>query len=287
MNDNYNDMLQYFSPQYGHETKDLLNAMLAHEEKVALINPFIYEEANKVLNPNPEPNLGPFIGSLDKDQKPYILQGLLSHYFLDRSSCLAPLSLPLAPKDKVLDMCGAPGGKLLYLLSKNQDAHFVANDISKERLRRLRTVLDLYVPQAYQQQHISITNKDATYFGLKEPQCFDKVLLDAPCGSEAHVLKTKRPFRPQKSLPFRQYSLLCSALLAAKEGGYVVYATCSINKDENEGVIKKLLKKKSKTCSLVPYEHPLGEKGDYGLSVLPHLHGAGPAFISLIQKISA
>ncbi|HXW60797.1 MAG TPA: RsmB/NOP family class I SAM-dependent RNA methyltransferase [Myxococcota bacterium] len=268
-------------------TEALFEAMLAEDKKVALINPFLDEERLLPIYAlaKKEPELGPYIATLPKDLKPELIDGLLSHYFLDRSSCLAPMLLPLAKGFRVLDMCAAPGGKLLYLLSKKIDkVFFVANDISKIRARRLRLVLNDYVPKAFLEANIALSNRDALYFGLKVAHSFDAILLDAPCSSEAHVLKSNRPFVPQKSLPRRQYALLSAAMLAAKTGAYIMYATCSINKDENEGVIKRLLNKKKGACSLAPTTSPVGTSGEFGTTILPHLHGAGPAFFSLIRR---
>jgi 5-methylcytosine rRNA methyltransferase NSUN4 len=251
--------------------------MLNRDDKVALINPFISNEP------------GPLVKELAKENKPALINDLLSHYFLDASSCLAPKLLPIAPNSHVLDMCSAPGGKLLYLISRSiANCHFVANDISKARLLRLRKMINSYVPLSFQRYYIQFINHDANYFGQKCANIFDAILLDAPCSSEAHVLKDlklrKNFTGPQKSLPKRQYSLLCSALLALKKGGYVMYATCSINPKENQGVIERLLKKKGEQCVVVPLTSPLGLRDQYGLSVLPHLHKAGPAFLSLIKK---
>lgn len=284
------DMLEHYRAQYGDECEALFQAMLECDAKVALINPFITKESQEKLFSlgSREPNLGPFIITLPKDLKPFMIDGLLSHYFLDKSSCLAPLLLPVKEGQRVLDMCSAPGGKLLFMLSRLvPSVSFVANDISKARLTRLRQVIGSYVPKTFQDSYIKITNRDASFFGLKQKESFDAVLLDAPCGSEAHILRNPTllaRFRPQKSLAKRQYALLCAALLAVKKGGYIMYATCSINKNENEGVIQRLINKKGDQVSMVALKSPLGDSHEFGISVLPHRHGAGPAFISLLRK---
>jgi 16S rRNA C967 or C1407 C5-methylase (RsmB/RsmF family) len=73
--------------------------------------------------------------------------------------------------------------------------------------------------------------------------------------------------------------------LATKKGGHIMYATCSINKNENEEIIKKLIKKKGDHVEVVPLQSPLGENTPWGVSVLPHQHQAGPAFFSLLRKL--
>ncbi len=233
---------------------------------------------------------GQQFATLPTDLAPTLSEGLLTHYFLDRSSIFAPLLLPLAPHARVLDMCAAPGGKLLVMLSRQvADVQFLANDLSPARAERLRRVIKEYVPEDFAKRYLRITNRDAVSFALKEPASFDAVLLDAPCSSEAHVARNIQLLKKftglRKWLPQRQYSLLSAALLAAKPGGYVMYATCTINKLENDEVIKKAVARKKIPCEIVPLTPPLGQTSEYGVTILPHLHGAGPAFYSLLKRL--
>ena len=278
-------MTACFLGQYQSETEELIKALAKPAQKVGLINPFLASE--KLLFLSQQPLFAP--NAYFIDEEPQQIDGLLSHYFLDKSSLFAPQILPLKNGMRVLDMCSAPGGKLLVLLSRMLDLEITANDVSKDRAFRLKTVLNKYVPASVL-KNIRLTIKDGNYFGLKEPGTFDAVLLDAPCSGEAHIVADEKLLKkyqgPAKSLPYRQYSLLASAFLALKPGGHVVYATCSINKNENDGVIKKLLLKKKTSCALIDFSLPFGEKGEMGVTILPHLHQAGPAFLSLIKKLS-
>jgi 16S rRNA C967 or C1407 C5-methylase (RsmB/RsmF family) len=280
--------IETYRPQYGEETEQLIEALINHDDKVALINPYIEEKfLEKWLSFPSETILGQRITHLPKSARPESINGMMSHYFLDRSSLLAPLLLPLAPAMKVLDMCSAPGGKLLVMIYRNiKNLSFVANDLSAARGNRLRKVVLDYVPHDLTP---SFAAKDASLIGLKQAAHYDAVLLDAPCSSEAHVLKDPllmSQFKGlRKTLTHRQYSLLCSAVLATKKGGTIMYATCSINKNENEEIIKKLIKKKGDQVEIVPLDSPLGQSSPWGVSVLPHLHQAGPAFFSLLKKL--
>lgn len=281
-------MIASFRAQYGDSTEELIEALKKPNPKVALVNPFIdSEKLAELLKKAQADPFCPSIYSL-KDIDPYAIDGLLSHYYLDRSSIFAPLVLPLLSGMRVLDMCSAPGGKLLGILSRKLDLEIVANDVSSDRSFRLKTVLKNYLPQKVYSA-IKLSIKDGNFFGLREPGSYDAVLLDAPCSGEAHVLADEKLLKkykgPSKRLPYRQYSLLASAYLALKPGGHVVYATCSINKNENEEVVKKLLNKKKGQCVLVDFSLPVGEKGEMGYTILPHKHQAGPAFLSLIKKL--
>ncbi len=253
-------MADCYRVQYGEECDALFAAMLKEREKVALKNPFA-------------------------DHHPH----LKFEYFLDESSLIAPTSLPIPANGRVLDMCSAPGGKLLAMVFRQIiNVDYVACDISSARCERLRTVLKSYLPEAFIGQHLTIKNADACQVALKNPASFDAVLLDAPCSSEAHVINNDKLLKKfsglRKSLPIRQYALLAAGLLALKPGGFLVYATCSINQNENQGVIQKLIKKKGDQFSVERLEHVCALHDEFGLTVLPHLHKAGPAFISLLRK---
>lgn len=283
---NKEQFIKAYESQYGPETASLIQALLSYDEKIALINPFIEEQSVQAYLKTP---LIDFMGQkiCQSSLKPERISGLLSHYFLDRSSLLAPLLLPLRPGMKILDMCSAPGGKLLAMIFRGiSDLSFVANDLSAARSNRLKKVILDYVPQ-----HIPINfaAKDGSLIGLKQPGLYDAVLLDAPCSSEAHVIKDPgllAKFKGlRKTLPHRQYALLCSAIMATKKGGHIMYATCSINQNENEDIIARILKKKSDHVKVLPLNAPLGRITPWGVSILPHEHQAGPAFLSLLEKI--
>lgn len=277
-------MITAYSSQYGDETEALILSLKEHHEKVALINPF--SDFSKAF---PESSYETFLGSKigHTQEKPVLMNGVLSHYFLDRSSLLAPLLLPIQDHMKVLDMCAAPGGKLLAMAFRQlKNTQFVANELSLPRKNRLHDVVKSYLSPI--EDLIRFAAKDASLIGLKQPEIYDAVLLDAPCSSEAHVIKDNSLLQKfsgiRKSLPGRQYAMLCSAVMATKKGGYIMYATCSINKNENEEIIKKLLKKKGGIINVVPLSPPFGDVSPFGVSILPHRHQAGPAFLSLLEK---
>jgi len=284
-------MAECYRPQFGEETDDLFAALLRPQSKVALINPFL--PLDKVLDligcAEQKPIVAPHIYRIPKLCKPQVIDGILSHYFLDLASVFSALLLPIGAQANVLDMCAAPGGKLLVMISRLiSNVIFNANDSSSTRCFRLKRVLEQFVP-ANHLSMVKLSTKDAIYFGLRKPASFDAVLLDAPCSSEAHVVQNTQlltAFRGlKKSLPLRQYALLSAALLALKPAGHVMYATCSINKYENDDVIRKIVHKKGNLIELVSLAAPIGMKTDFGITVLPHLHGAGPAFFSLLKKL--
>ncbi|WP_253716007.1 RsmB/NOP family class I SAM-dependent RNA methyltransferase [Bdellovibrio bacteriovorus] len=216
---------------------------------------------------------------------------LLDVYVMDPASVMVARALDVQPGDRILDMCAAPGGKSLVMIEAlREDGEIFCNDLSPERRERLKKVIQQYVPRNIRDR-VWVTGKDGVQFGLKEPGSFDRVLLDAPCSGERHILENttaQEEWSPRRTehLASRQYSLLAGALLATKVGGRIVYSTCSISPAENDDVIRKLLKKKKSAVRLL--EAPLGvggERTEFGVAYMPDTCGFGPLYFSVIEKV--
>ena len=169
-------------------------------------------------------------------------------YYLDQASIYAAQALPPIDEGSYLDMCAAPGGKTLVLASgMGQGAQIQANELSRARRARLLTVLDEHLPPDIRTR-IEVTGYDAATLPRYRQAYYDRILLDAPCSSERHVLTDEKylacwtPARI-KMLAQRQWALLSAAFLLLKPGGFLVYATCALADAENDGVVQKLLKK--------------------------------------------
>ena len=169
-------------------------------------------------------------------------------YYLDQASIYAAQALPPIDEGCYLDMCAAPGGKTLVLASgMGQGAQIQANELSRARRARLLTVLNEHLPPDISAR-IEVTGYDAATLPRYRQAYYDRILLDAPCSSERHVITDAKylacwtPARI-KILAQRQWALLSAAFLLLKPGGFLVYATCALADAENDGVVQKLLKK--------------------------------------------
>lgn len=221
---------------------------------------------------------------------------LLKTYYLDAGSVRAAQALPLDGADSIADFCAAPGGKSLVIASEmDGDARLVSNERSRDRKNRLQKVLDEHLPSQIRNR-VTVSGFDASCWCNYEREAYDRILLDAPCSSERHVLADSKylalwtPARV-RNLAVAQWALLSSAFLVLKKNGYMIYSTCALSYAENDGVIHKLVKKYSNAeiidlperdeCGLCD-----GEKTEFGIHVLPDRQsGAGPLFFSLIHKI--
>ena len=173
-------------------------------------------------------------------------------YIQNLSSMLPSLILDPRPGEKILDMAAAPGSKTTHIATLMQNTgEIVANDISRQRLYRLKDNL--------RSQDVSIAkliNFPGQMLWKRFPHYFDKVLVDAPCSMEGLIRTTNEKSytdwstKKIKMLSELQKHLLRSAVVTAKPGGLILYSTCTLSPEENEGVIDWLLKKDGSTVKL-------------------------------------
>ena len=215
-------------------------------------------------------------------------EGLLKPYYLDWASLLAAESLCAGPGESVLDMCAAPGGKTLIIaLALQGSGRLVANDRSASRRNRLKRVLSEHLPENLLSP-VEVTSHDATRWGLYEQDSYDRILLDAPCSSERHLVNSETHlsrWSPARSryLANQAYAMLSAAYAAAKPGGLIVYSTCALSPLENDGVAQKLCAKRKITLVRLEVRH--GEQTEFGVQIMPDRHnGGGPMYIFRFQK---
>ena len=165
------------------------------------------------------------------------------YYIQNLSSILATLVLDPKEKETILDMCAAPGSKTTHIADVTRNkATVIANDIDMGRISDLQSVVDQFGAK------VKVTLSDGKEFGKNYPVYFDKVLLDAPCSGEGLIyFKNGDPLRfwsmdKVKRSMFEQKELIESAFKSLKHGKYMVYSTCTLEPEENEGVLTHLLK---------------------------------------------
>lgn len=217
---------------------------------------------------------------------PYYHAGL---YYLQEPSAMTPASLlPIAPGDKVLDLCAAPGGKSTELgVRLMRTGLLAANDISNSRAKALLKNLELWgIP------NICVTSEEPRRLADLYGVYFDKILIDAPCSGEGmfrkdpDMLKSYAEHGPEYFAEI-QKEIVTQAARMLKPGGMLLYSTCTFSVCENEAVIRYLLTVRE-DMELV--ELPLfdGAADGYGLHgcirMYPHrLKGEGH-FMALLRK---
>lgn len=278
----------FYAQMYGERWPQLKQALLLPKKHVAVLNPF----AN-----NPPAITSDHISGITfvhelKDQYPppeKSSSGYFNYYLMDAASVLAVEALNPQAGDRIVDLCAAPGGKSLLIAwrLKNQGL-LVSNDRSAARRARIHRIFDDYLPKS-EQKNVSITAHDATKWSLYQKSVFDKVLLDAPCSSERHVLEDEKELSlwalgRSKAIAITQFAMLASALDIVKIGGTIVYSTCALSKLENDEVIRKLFSKRAGRFELVPKEFPFGESTEFGWQILPDTTGWGPFYLCVLKR---
>lgn len=115
-------------------------------------------------------------------------KGLLKPYYLDEASVFTAMALDVQEGENILDLCAAPGGKTLILAGQiGETGRITANDRSSARRSRLKNVISEHLPEETAAR-ITVTGHDAAKWCLYEKDAYDRILLDAPCSSERHVL---------------------------------------------------------------------------------------------------
>jgi len=161
------------------------------------------------------------------------------------ASQLAVLALDPQHDEEVLDLCAAPGGKTAYISCLMQGSGRVAAvEQSKSRFFKLKNTL------AWQQlDNVQAYHKDGIKVWRKVEERFDRVLLDAPCSSEARFRSGEAKsfqhwsVKKVKEMAKKQRALAYSAFHCLKPGGRLTYSTCSFAVEENEAVIDGLLQR--------------------------------------------
>ncbi|MBC7317777.1 RsmB/NOP family class I SAM-dependent RNA methyltransferase [Candidatus Bipolaricaulota bacterium] len=226
------------------------------------------------------------------------LEHWLGYYYVQEATQLLPVKA-LAPKpgENILDLCAAPGGKTTQIAQYMADQGLlVANDSSPKRIQALlANIYRLGVKCAV------VTECPGENFPGEG--VFDRVLVDAPCSSEGVArkfphLRKGAPLGTINRLSGIQKKLLTRALGLVKPGGIVVYSTCTLAPEENEGVVKHVIERG--LAELVPWEPPVPhERGlvcfgeeDYGaelrktVRIYPHHFDSEGGFIAVLRRPS-
>jgi 16S rRNA (cytosine967-C5)-methyltransferase len=161
-------------------------------------------------------------------------------YVQDPSTLLAVRQLDPQPGETVLDLCAAPGGKTTYIAQRMENqGTIIAHDPSLERLR-------LVHDNASRLGCATITTTNVAPSPLREKGRYDRILVDAPCSNTGvfrRRLEARWRLRPEDigRLAGQQVQLLELAAQLLKPAGRLVYSTCSLESEENHGVIGRFL----------------------------------------------
>ena len=208
-------------------------------------------------------------------------------YLQSLSSMLPTIIMqPKAGMD-ILDMTAAPGGKTTQIAAlTNNESNITACEMNKIRAKKLKYNIEKQGAKVYVLETDS--RKIDSFFS------FDRILLDAPC-SGSGTLNLNAGNMSKFSIQLidkckkSQFELLKKAIQILKSGKEMIYSTCSILEDENEEIVKKILK--SENTKIIPIQFEgveevpvLPTKIDGALCVMPNELYEG-FFVAKIKKV--
>jgi 16S rRNA (cytosine967-C5)-methyltransferase len=191
----------------------------------------------------------------------------------DHSSALCVKALQAEENQTVIDVCSAPGGKAFTAAEyMNNKGRIIAFDKYEQRVDLIR--------KSAERLGIDIIDAKCRDASLADESLYntaDRVLCDVPCSCLGTI--NRKPEIKYKDFGFvdklceLQYNILSSSSLYLKQGGLLVYSTCSLNKNENENICDRFLK-----------ENGNFEKyGDYR-TLLPHIDKTDGFFIAVLRR---
>lgn len=169
---------------------------------------------------------------------------LTGHMYMQEAASMLPAALlDPQPGEDIFDMSAAPGSKTTQIAAGMRGRGvIIANDVQEKRLWTLKTSI-----HRSGVMNAIVTKKVGQWFSKHLAERFDRVLCDAPCTAQGTIRKDSDALEYCSldnigKMARLQVSLLASAVNTAKVGGRVVYSTCTLTPEENEGVVMEILK---------------------------------------------
>lgn len=193
------------------------------------------------LTPIPWTRDGFYYTEEDKPTKhPHYFAGL---YYIQEPSAMAPVNvLAPQPDDLVLDMCACPGGKSIQIASYlGEKGLLVSNDISSTRIKALVKNIEMMGIR-----NVLIVNTTETVIEERFQGVFDKLLIDAPCSGEGMFRKEPKMVASWDThhtdhCRGLQDSILSHVAGTLRDGGEMVYSTCTFSAVENENTLEHFM----------------------------------------------
>ena len=206
----------------------------------------------------------------------------------DESSMLVAYAMNLTKNLNILDCCAAPGGKTTHIAEKlNGTGKVISLDLHEHKIKLISENADRLGLNNVETRAMDSRQVSENFKG----ESFDRVLVDAPC-SGLGVLRKKPDIKYSKtlqdlqSLQTIQKSILIEASRLVKPGGLLVYSTCTVDKEENEGNVQEFLKE---TNDFEEYPIQLTEMiqplvNNNRVQIFPQDFGGDGFFISCFRK---
>lgn len=205
-------------------------------------------------------------------------------YIQDTASQLCAEALDPREGEQILDLCAAPGGKTLLCAQKmGGRGTIVSMDLHPHRVELIEKNAARYGAECVRPMVGDASKRMDPFLGR-----FDAVLCDVPC-SGMGVIRKKPDVRYKdgdavKALPAVQSAILENAAAYLKQGGRLVYSTCTVLREENEAVVSAFLERHPE-FSREEFDLPgVGPVPEGEITLWPHVHGTDGFFIAKLRK---
>ena len=202
----------------------------------------------------------------------------------DEASAIVPLALSPKPGEVLVDVCAAPGGKsMTSAILSNDGGEIYSFDLHESKLSLIRDSAKRLGLSSIKPLALDATAPKEELIGKA-----DKVLCDVPC-SGLGVIGKKPDLRYKdigslnEELPSLQLKILEESARYLKPSGTLTYSTCTLNRSENEDVVRAFLDKHS---DFYTEDFSVGALSSEGgmLTLYPHLHGTDGFFVSKLRR---
>ena len=175
-----------------------------------------------------------------------ILNHLGIYYIQEPSAAQVLKNIEFNDNELILDMCASPGGKsiqMLYELGSFKNSYLISNDTNYSRARTLSSNIE---KMGF--SNVLVTSNTAEELSNVFANSFDKILIDAPCSGEGMFRKSEEAVSQWSENLVRassevQKNLLINGFYMLKDGGTLIYSTCTYSKEEDEDNVNFLLNK--------------------------------------------
>ncbi|MGZ0799774.1 16S rRNA (cytosine(1407)-C(5))-methyltransferase RsmF [Kluyvera ascorbata] len=263
------------------------------DDFLALVAPYGWQ-----LTPVPWCAEGFWIERDNEDEFPLgsTAEHLSGLFYIQEASSMLPVAALFADGDtpaRVMDVAAAPGSKTTQIAARmGNRGMLLANEFSASRVKVLHANISRCGIA-----NTALTHFDGRVFSAALPECFDAILLDAPCSGEGVVRKDPDALKnwslaSNQDIANTQRELIDSAFHALRPGGTLVYSTCTLNRDENESVVNWLLERYPDAVHVLPLgdlfptaDQALTAEGY--LHVFPQIYDCEGFFVARLQKTAA
>lgn len=272
----------------GEEYEDFCNSLKEPIQKSIYVNEnkISVNEFKKIVDFDiekiPYDEAGFYVDNTKKGRHPLHHAG--AFYLQEPSAMFTINSYKFNGDERVLDLCAAPGGKTIQIANRIPKGVLVSNEYVKERSEILFSNIE-----RMGLRNVIVTNETPDRLSEAYGDSFDVILVDAPCSGEGMFRRgdnvTSEWYPEINSMcADRQIEILESANKMLKQGGVLIYSTCTYSKTENEDVVKLFMEKHGYQLINIESNMPRGIDMPEAVRMYPHKVRGEGQFVAVMKK---